>query len=460
MKCMVFVFLFTSVLVSCSLSRPQQFFIDDYPVRSGNGPVFYVDPDSGSDSADGLSTNTAWKTVYKVNTAVLPGGSTVRFKRGGVWRERINPQSGQKDAWITYSDYGAGPRPLFLGSVEANSTNDWTSVGANLWMFTGFVPDDAGNILFNNAVSGTKVWSLPDVNASGRFFYDKTTGRVTLYATANPATLYTDIEIWTGQHMVYTPRPEGSYQYAGSSGVSNIIFENLAFQYGGAYALKFQGVHHIIIRNCEIAWCGGAELEGRPQVRYGNGIEFYGYVFYSRALSNIIYEMYDSGVSVQCVDGSPVACGVEFRDNIISNCALASYELWYSYEAGNVSILSNISFTGNRCYNAGGGWGVQRPDESGYHVYMGPVLGASSGIVISNNYFRESKRWFFAQCDAFNNYAAAVIDYNTWSSGTNAKAFLRYRWGDHAVLSEFDLTQAAEYRSLTGYGAHSSFLIE
>lgn len=445
---------------SSSVNNVVQYFIDDYPVVRDNGVTYYIDSAAGSDSADGLSQGNAWKTVAKANNASLSAGATVRFKRGGVWRERINPQSGSPTGWITYSDYGAGNLPLFLGSIEANHTSNWTETSANKWQYNGIVPDDAGNIFFNNTTTGYKVWSLADVNSTGRFYYDKSTSRATLYATANPATLYTDIEIWTGQHMVYTPKPVGSYQYAGADMLSNVIFENLNFQYGGAYVLKFNNTHHIIISNCTMTWSGGAELIGRPQVRYGNGIEFYGYAYYCKAVANTIYEMYDSGVSVQCVDGSPIACGVEFSANFISNCSYASYELWYSYEPGNISILSNISFTGNSCYDAGLGWGIQRSDEAGYQVLMSQAPGRNSGIVITNNLFRNSKRWHFALSDGFNGYQNAYIDYNRYSSSTNSKVFLKYHYGNNATVNEFDLTQLAAYTNSTGYDTHSVFAVE
>ncbi|NBB63345.1 hypothetical protein GVN18_29175 [Pseudomonas sp. ODNR1LW] len=67
----------------------------------------YVDP-RGSDSADGLSPDTAWATLGKVAASTLPAGVHILLRRGGIWSETLSPPS----AWCTIGAYGEGARPV------------------------------------------------------------------------------------------------------------------------------------------------------------------------------------------------------------------------------------------------------------------------------------------------------------------------------------------------------------
>ena len=102
--------------------------------------VYYVDATGGNDSYDGLagsysSGSGPWQTIEKVNSVDLAPGDSVLFKRGEVWRERLISDDGSENNWITYADYGNwyDPKPQILGSVEADSTSDWISLGDNIW---------------------------------------------------------------------------------------------------------------------------------------------------------------------------------------------------------------------------------------------------------------------------------------------------------------------------------------
>jgi hypothetical protein len=82
---------------------------------------YYVDP-QGSDSADGRTPGTAWKSLSKVNTRTFEPGDTVRFKAGGEWTGQLSPHgSGTKSSPVTLTSYGSGARPRIQGggSVDA-----------------------------------------------------------------------------------------------------------------------------------------------------------------------------------------------------------------------------------------------------------------------------------------------------------------------------------------------------
>ncbi len=102
-------------------------------VAFGSGRTFFVDAETGADDRDGATTNSPWRSISRVNRADLKPGDQVLFKRGCAWRGQLNPQNGDEGAPITYGAYGAGPKPLLLGSIAMNRTEDWRDEGGNVW---------------------------------------------------------------------------------------------------------------------------------------------------------------------------------------------------------------------------------------------------------------------------------------------------------------------------------------
>ena len=105
----------------------------------GSGQTFYVSP-SGSDSNSGLSADTPWQTIAKVNSTNLQPGDTVLFQRGGEWYESLTaPSSGVAGNPISFADYGAGAKPKFWGSnVLINSL--FAPVGNGLYTYSISTP--------------------------------------------------------------------------------------------------------------------------------------------------------------------------------------------------------------------------------------------------------------------------------------------------------------------------------
>jgi hypothetical protein len=73
------------------------------------GAALYVSP-FGSDANDGRSPLTAWKSVAKVNSTVIPTGTAVLFERGGTWSGTTLEVT---ESGITIGAYGEGARPIF-----------------------------------------------------------------------------------------------------------------------------------------------------------------------------------------------------------------------------------------------------------------------------------------------------------------------------------------------------------
>lgn len=93
--------------------------------------TYYVNATSGSDSDDGLTIDTAWQTIAKVNAASFSAADIVAFKRGELWREQLTvPSSGVAGAYIDIDAYGSGEDPIISG---ADLVTTWTVAVNNVY---------------------------------------------------------------------------------------------------------------------------------------------------------------------------------------------------------------------------------------------------------------------------------------------------------------------------------------
>lgn len=146
---------------------------------AASATTYYVS-NAGSDSNAGTSTSTPWATVAKVNAASLAAGDVVSFQSGGIWRDRLVPKSGNSTSKITYNAYGTGSKPLFLGSLKANTSGQWTSLGGNLWSLGG---NTSSNLLVNTSfTTDLSNWTLALAGAGAA-----SAARVTATYNSSPA---------------------------------------------------------------------------------------------------------------------------------------------------------------------------------------------------------------------------------------------------------------------------------
>jgi hypothetical protein len=96
------------------------------------GATFHVAA-TGDDANDGLSIQSPWRSLARVNASELRPGDKVCFKRGDSWRGQLVPRSGRENAPVTYGAYGEGDKALLLGSVSRNDPRDWQHEGGNVW---------------------------------------------------------------------------------------------------------------------------------------------------------------------------------------------------------------------------------------------------------------------------------------------------------------------------------------
>ncbi len=90
----------------------------------GIEPKDYYVSTSGDDSKDGLSPQTAWQSLEKVNGTTFAPGDVIHFKGGDTWTGQLWPKgNGTAEKPITLTSYGDG-RPLINGNGTGRATVD------------------------------------------------------------------------------------------------------------------------------------------------------------------------------------------------------------------------------------------------------------------------------------------------------------------------------------------------
>lgn len=84
---------------------------------------YHVDSAAGDDDANGLTPETAWRTLDKANAQILQAGDRLLFKAGGRWRGQLKPRgSGAlvhgEARLVTIGRYGDGPAPRIDGEAQ------------------------------------------------------------------------------------------------------------------------------------------------------------------------------------------------------------------------------------------------------------------------------------------------------------------------------------------------------
>lgn len=299
---------------------------------------------------------------------------------------------------------------------------------------------DVGNIIFDHGKSvGVKRWRPEDVTRPGDYWHNAATAQVMLYAPRNPAELFTSIEFALRRHVV------------DQSNRSYVTYENLAVKYGAAHGFGGASTHHIVIRQCDVAWIGGGlqfiSPDGRP-VRFGNGIEFWSNAHDNLVEACRIWEIYDAGVTNQG-DNNNTQADITYRDNVIWNCEF-SFEFWNGKksqkDAAQRSQSRHIRFENNTCLDAGYGWGhAQRPNPNGRHLMFYHNAAETSDVVVRDNIFYRATD---SGVRFWNDWTASLtMDRNCWYQPEGPLVlFLKTPW----LPGQF-----SAYQNATHLDAHS-----
>lgn len=322
------------------------------------------------------------------------------------------------------------------GLLPANTVFDFQPLGVH--PATPTIADpldvDVGNLIFDGgAVCGWKKWSRDDLREPYDYWYDPATQRVFLCCDVAPTSRHTSIELALARHVV------------NQTGKHHIVYDSLAVMYGAAHGFGGGETHHLTIRDCDLAYIGGAHQfttpEGKP-VRYGNAIEFWGAAHDNLVEGCHIWEVYDAALTNQGRGPDSRQINITYRNNLVRN-AEYSFEYW---NHPDTAVTQNIRFINNTCIGAGRGWAhAQRPDPNGSHLMFYSNTAATSGIEIKYNVFYDYTDWGTRYTSGWRELPE--LDFNLWYSESGVMAY----WFRERIAT-FD-----EYRRTTGLDAHSRF---
>lgn len=222
-------------------NRPINAMDISYPMSN----TYYISA-AGSDSNDGLSASTAWKSVARVNAHSFKPGDVILFRKGDIFRETLVMSSdGAPGNPITISSYGSGENPVFSIPLITN----WTHQGGGVYRaamdtheFTGVWED---NVPVQPKASSRAL-------SNGRWFQDGTY----LYYRPSSGT--------PANHKVSAVKRIASFD----SGITvsdrkYITITDLSF-YGvpaGVFSIdEAGGTEGIVVRNCDFRYCQSAIL--------------------------------------------------------------------------------------------------------------------------------------------------------------------------------------------------------
>ncbi len=359
-----------------------------------SGTVWYVS-EKGQNSNDGKSEKTPLATPDMVKPK---SGDTVLFERGSEFRMGFKLVGG-----VSYSTYGEGEKPIFIGSWAANDAALWKETDAeNVYEFAYDVPEglDVGQIVFDDGKAwGIKVMKLnnedkrvdqgecfngiesfnngtdafagyADLKSDLEFYCDRKEAKCYLYsAKGNPAERFESIEVVKKGNLV-------------SGEAKKVTIEDLVFKYCGSHGIGVGNATDFTVRYCEFYYIGGS-IQGygifdrAHPTRFGNAVE--NWMNCENFTIDHCYasQIYDCCFTTQWQGDSKgadvVMKNVKFTNNI-SEYSNTGLEVWMSDNVGYPDAefkFEDFDCYGNYTYRNGFGWSHQRPKKNANFFYGG-----------------------------------------------------------------------------------------
>ncbi|MBQ7821472.1 MAG: S-layer homology domain-containing protein [Clostridia bacterium] len=372
------------------------------------GTKYYVSAD-GNNENDGLTPESAWKTVDKVNKHTFNFGDGVFFNRGDEWRtvDSLMAQSG-----VTYSAYGSGAKPVIISSVDGSGAHQWISTEyENVYAFVNAIPDsrDVATIVFD----GGRAWGIQiqqtkdgdrleigrvyngiewfdtatgafsgagDLNNDLEFYHDWNSDILYLYSKdGNPGERFVTVEIVDKGNGIRLTNDE-ALGYA-----HDIVIDNIAVYGAGSHGIGGGTVKNVTVQYCTLEWIGGSRQFNDPaqNTRFGNAVESYG-----NSENFVIRDCYASQI-YDCCWTVQISGPGEFRNikmyNNVSEYCNSGLEVWQSG-----GTISGMDLYNNYTRFNGYGWSHQRPNKGGNFFYGGASVSSS----YENNHVRNNVNLF------------------------------------------------------------------
>ncbi len=350
------------------------------------GTKYYVSSSTGDDKNDGLTPETAWKTINKINENYEKFKEAenvgVFLKRGDSWRI----SSPLRVSGFTLSAYGSGAKPKLICSVDASGAEKWEATEwENIYKCkrnVGGLSTNIGAIIFdggrawgihvsplpkgNKSVTtridngtvfnGLEEYTIPygpfeggkDLKGNLEFYHDLETGELFLYSKdGNPGEVFTSIELADAGH--------------GIAAGSNAVIDNIEVFGTGSHGIGAGTIKNLTVQNCVLTWIGGSIQgvhETNGATRYGNAIESYGSSENFTIRHNYASQVYDCCWTAQS-GGKSTFNNLQIYNNV-AEFANTGTEVWVA----DGGYITDMKVYDNYDRYIGYGWSHQRPSNN------------------------------------------------------------------------------------------------
>lgn len=373
------------------------------PARAA-GRTFHLDP-AGSDTDEGTTTRTAWRSLDRLNTAFASGavvhGDTVLLRRGRMFFGVLRPPAPRDPgaAVLRIGAYGDGDRPVVSAFKVVRDPAAWTPIGDDLWTI------DVGHTTHGLTHGGyVSTWTseIGFLRVGGRIHGDRKTSRAALRDEWQFTSSGSTVTVKCGVNPCVGGR---SVQLAVADGLvvanSRTEFSGVAFTGTARNAIQTSSagpVSDVVVRDCLISGVGGGYV--RDTTRFGNGIQVWSGAEAVLAEGNTIEDCYDVAMTVQ---GPTGASGpwrdVTFADNAVRGC-MQTFEAWNT--GATAGVAPSCSVTGTVAGLAGASWSaLSRPDRvgKGTQLLFYRDDGGARMQIVGNRFLGATQNYCYASTD-------------------------------------------------------------
>jgi hypothetical protein len=204
--------------------------------------TYYVSSSTGSDTNNGTSTSTPWKTIAHVNAQTFLPGDSILFKRGDVWNESLAPaSSGNSANRITFDAYGTGAAPNLTG-YYAVPPSTWVLVSGNAWKAPVPATYSTINFCLFGSIWGQKV-APATANLTAQWDFYLANGFIYVFSVSNPAIFYNEPIV---------PMALSNVPVININGRSWLTFQHFLLNWFDQYGVYVQGTSdHLVFANME-----------------------------------------------------------------------------------------------------------------------------------------------------------------------------------------------------------------
>jgi hypothetical protein len=364
---------------------------------------YYFDGVNGNDANNGLTPQTAKKTLDALNAL----GSVIQNKiialRDSIIYRRSTP--GFAAVRIDYNNVtltnwyegGSDKLPRILGS-DFSITN-WINVNGNIWQTKVVIGNSTLYFEFPDSIRwGLVRSSLEDLNKEFDFYISSDTTMVYCFSPSNPDTRYASVESYNRTYCV---------ELRGN----NCKVEYLQLDYGGMGVIIKTTSNNNTIQNCSINFHG--KSSGVLYGCCGEGIQIWSSGNIVR--NNYIQESSSHGIHIYTIVQSISNNLIEH--NVVWNCHHTGYDV-----NSPDSLITDITIRFNVYYDTP--WAAER-QEPGYGGTSAGFFcnGNVNNITLAYNLFFNiykatcAQIWGGTNINVYNNTFANTINYGTTGYG-------------------------------------------